>query len=89
MAAATPCYSSDGKSLVSAASPSVKIVDDYEKQIAALSKRQIEIYRDGKTIPLTDDGTYYLLPMSILVVLFLYFIKVKEIIILKIKFQEG
>lgn len=53
-----PCYSADGKSLVFAASPAVKAGDDYKNQSAAISKRQIYMYKDGKTLQLTEDSGY-------------------------------
>lgn len=54
----TPCYSADGKSLVFAASPAVKAEDDHKNQMAAISKRQIYRYKDGKLLPLTKDSAY-------------------------------
>ncbi len=55
---AEPCYSTDGKSLVFAASPAVKAEEDHQSQMAAISKRQIYMYKDGKPVLLTKDSGY-------------------------------
>lgn len=54
----TPYYSPDGKTLVFAASPSVKSDDSYSMKMAAVSKRQIYLYKDGKLTTLTKDNSY-------------------------------
>lgn len=56
--ATTPYYSSDGKMLAFSASPAANAGDEYERQIATISKRQIYLYTDGKVSALTSGDTY-------------------------------
>ena len=58
----TPCYSSDGKRLLFAASPAVdkfpSSQEGIDNSMATFAKRQIYMYIDGKFYAMTDDEKY-------------------------------
>lgn len=57
-AAAMPFYSSDGRSLVFAASPVAVKGEDFKTQMSTISERRIYVYRDGKAAALTGEGSF-------------------------------